>query len=400
MARRGEGTGPWKRTDGRWSAKYTDARGKRRYLYGATKAEVQRKLRKALEDRDGGVASTNVTVGEWLDRWEASLRPSDSRETTRDDYAYRLSLIPGWVRARQLAELDPLDVEDMLAELLAAGGKRGQGLAPSNVAKVRSLLAQALSQAQRYGLVARNVAALTQPVREVRSEVEPLTMAEAKRLLAQLSGHRLESLYLVAVTTGMRESELVGLRWDDVDLDAGVVWIRRQRTRTNRGTIVEGDTKSPSSRRKVVLADVAAEALRRWRPRLAAERLELGEVWEDHGLVWPSTVGTPLHHRNLLRHLHRTCEKASVRRVSFHTLRHSAGTLMLAAGVDSRVVMDVLGHTDPRMMTRYQHVVDDVRHDAAAAVNRAWGGGADPEGVSERVSDEGPRTGEVPNPGS
>lgn len=382
---------PRLRPDGRWESRYYDARGERKSVYGRTEAEAKRALRRALDLRDGGVTSSRVTVGAWLDRWHAGLRPTDKRETTRDDYAYRLSLVPDWIRRRRLDELDPLDVEDMLAELLERGGASGQGLAPSNVAKVRTVLAQALGQAAKYGMVARNVAALTDPVKVVTDDVEPLHLEEADQLLATIAGHRLESLYLVAVTSGIRESELIGLTWDRVDLKAGTIRVQWQRTRTNRGTIVEGDPKTRKGTRTVVLIEEAREALQAWRRRLLEERMACGDGWADNGLVWPSRVGTPLGHRNLLRHLHRACEKAGIRRISFHTLRHSAATFMLAAGVPERVIMDVLGQIDPRMIARYQHVLEQLRTEAADSMGRYWG--------SERGSTTEARPGEVPETG-
>jgi integrase len=388
------------RPDGRWEAQYVDVRGKRRSVYGATERAARRALREALDDRDAGVVGDRrTTVGDWLDRWHAGLRPTDKRATTRDDYEYRLSLVPDWIRRRRLVELDPLDVEEMLAELLERGGARGQGLSSSTVAKVRTVMSQALQQAVKYGLTARNAAALTDPIKVEHREVEPLSDTEARALLAALAGHRLESLYLVAIEAGLRESELIGLTWDQVGLDAGTIRVARQRTRTNKGTIVEGAPKSRRSQRTVVLTPFALEALRSWRRLLLEERIAAGPGWTDLGLVWPSRVGTAIGHRNLLRHLHSTCAKAGIRRISFHTLRHSAATVMLAAGVDSRVIMDVLGHADQRMVSRYQHVVEELRRDAAAAVERAWRGTSPSQPPSETPSTTDARPREVPRTG-
>jgi integrase len=141
-------------------------------------------------------------------------------------------------------------------------------------------------------------------------------------------------------------------------------------TRTMEGEVVEGGTKN-RRRRRFVLTATAVEQLHAHKRRLAVERRTLGETWTANDLVWPSQVGTPLGHRALLRHLHGACARAGIRRVSFHTLRHSAATLLLAQRVDSRVVMEILGHTSPSMMRRYQHVVDDLKHGAAAAMDAA-----------------------------
>lgn len=212
----------------------------------------------------------------------------------------------------------------------------------------------------------------------------------------------------------MRESELIGLRWEQVDLEAGTIAVSRQITRTNKGTLVEGDVKTENSKRTIPLTSMSLAALKIWRRQLLEERLALGSGWTENGLVWPSQVGTPLGHRNLLRHLHRTCERINedacdcegtcttvhFRRVSFHTLRHSAATIMLAARVDSRLIMDQLGHVDPRMVVRYQHVNQELQRGVADAVEQAWSAPVTAESPSESPSNEGPRTGDVPNSGS
>ena len=219
-------------------------------------------------------------------------------------------------------------------------------------------------------MLSRNPAALVDPPHVPETEILPLSLNEARSLLDAVAGHRLELLYTVAISHGIRMSEAIGAQWSYVDLEAGTFEVWPTLTRTMQGEVVEGGTKN-RRRRRFVLTATAVEQLRLHKHRLAEERLALGDGWTVSDLVWPSQVGTPLGHRALLRHLHSACARAGIRRVSFHTLRHSAATLLLAQGVDSRVVMEILGHTSPTMMRRYQHVVDELKHDAAAGMDTA-----------------------------
>ena len=369
MTRRSEGTRPWKRKDGRWETQYIDATGKRRSVYAQTERDVKRKLRDRLEERDQGVGGDAITVGGWLEGW---LSREIKRPTTMASRRYLVGLLPQWfVKIRMNDEnLSPAHVARMLDELVVKPTSRGEPRAPKTVADVRTTLVRAFGQAQRWGLLSRNPAALVDPPHVPETEIIPLSLEEAWALLDAVAGHRLESLYTVAIAHGIRMSEAIGAQWSYVDLESGTFEVWPTLTRTMEGEVVEGGTKN-RRRRRFVLTATAVEQLRLHKHRLAEERLALGDAWTVSDLVWPSQVGTPLGHRALLRHLHSACARAGIRRVSFHTLRHSAATLLLAQGVDSRVVMEILGHTSPTMMRRYQHVVDELKHDAAAGMDTA-----------------------------
>lgn len=367
MVRRSEGSGPWRRGDGRFEAQYADATGRRRSVYATTETDAKRKLRGKLDERDQGVGGNATTVGGWLDGWMARER---RRPTTMASRRYHVRLLPDWFLSIRLDDehLTPSHVARMLDELLGKPTAREQPRSPRTVADVRTTLVRAFGQAQRWGLLARNPAQLVDPPPQDVQEVNPLSIAEAHALLDAVAGHRLESLYTVALSHGVRESEAIGAQWTYVDLEAGTMTVWPTLTRTMEGQVVEGGTKN-RRRRTFTLTATAVGQLKAHRARLAEERLALGESWTDSDLVWPSNVGTPLGHRSLLRHLHGACKAAGIRRISFHTLRHSAATLLLAQGIDSRVVMEVLGHSSPAMMRRYQHVVDDLKAEAATAMD-------------------------------
>lgn len=361
----GEGTVYKRSSDGRWVAKWTDRRGVQRTIYRRTRTEARRALRDALEERDHGAGSTDPSVKAWCDWWVDQV---DVRPTTRDDYRYKLGLLPDWLVAERLSDLTPMDVHQALDDIATTPTAAGKPRAGSTVAQVRSVLGSALADAQRYGHVNRNAARLTRPPRQTPTDIVPLEVDEASKLLAALAERRNYSLYLTAITTGLRQSECVGLRWDDVELDTGRLTVGRQITRTNKGVKVEGPPKTSRSARQIALPALTVAALRRHRVSQAKERLLL-PGWVDQGLVWSTRNGTPLGHRNILRELHRACEDAGIRKVSFHTLRHSAATILLAAGVPDRVIIDVLGHSDARQLVRYAHVGDSLRQAAADAMD-------------------------------
>jgi integrase len=338
-------------------------------VYAQTERDVKRKLRDRLEERDQGVGGEATTVGGWLEAW---LSREKKRPTTMASRRYLVGLLPRWfLRMRMNDEsLSPAHVARMLDELAAKPTSRGEPRAPKTVADVRTTLVRAFGQAQRWGLLSRNPAALVDPPHVPETEILPLSLEEARSLLHVVAGHRLESLYTVAISHGIRMSEAIGAQWSYVDLAAGTFEVWPTLTRTMEGDVVEGGTKN-RRRRRFVLTATAVEQLHVHEHRLAEERRTLGDAWTVNNLVWPSQVGAPLGHRALLRHLHGACARAAIRRVSFHTLRHSAATLLLAQGVDSRVVMEILGHTSPAMLRRYQHVVDELKHEAAAGMDAA-----------------------------
>ncbi|HLI27937.1 MAG TPA: site-specific integrase, partial [Chloroflexota bacterium] len=183
---------------------------------------------------------------------------------------------------------------------------------------------------------------------------------------------RLEALYAVALGLGLRQGELLGLQWADVDLARGRLAVRRQLQRVG-GQLVLTEPKSARARRTLELPAFVCEALRQHRARQAAERLRAGATWAEHGLVFCSTVGTPLEPRNVVRHYHALLQRAGLPRRPFHTLRHTAASLLLAHGADLRVVQQVLGHAQVALTANlYTHVSPTLLADAAQRLDAVF----------------------------
>jgi integrase len=197
----------------------------------------------------------------------------------------------------------------------------------------------------REELVERNVATVVRPPSVDRVEVQPWSTEEASRFLAATVDHRLHALFAVGVALGLRKGELLALRWDDVDLDDGVLHVRQNVQRLPEMGLVFGPPKSNKSRRTIPLPTASARVLRTHRANQAAEALALGQSWVDSGLVFTSTVGTVIEPRNLNRFFDELITKAAVRRIRFHDLRHTCASLLLVQNVPARVVMEILGHS-------------------------------------------------------
>jgi integrase len=235
--KRGNGEGSiMKRKEGRWMARYTvhTSEGpKRKHIYGRTRKEVSDKLAKVLSDRvEGIVYDENMTVGEYLDVWlKGSVRGS-VRQTTYDRDA---SLVNNHLRPAlggiRLKKLSAAHVQSFY------GDRLNHGLSPSTVHKVHAILHKALSQALKWHMVPRNVTEAVRPPRPAPKEMRPLTSEEARRLFRAAHSNGLEALYVLAVTTGMRQGELLAFGWQDVDIKNGTVSVRR--TLTRNGGIIE-----------------------------------------------------------------------------------------------------------------------------------------------------------------
>ena len=231
------------------------------------------------------------------------------------------------------------------------------------------MLRTALEEAVRWGLIGRNVAKLVKPPRPKRSDIQPLDPEQVRRLLETIRGHRLEALFTVALAVGLREGEALGLRWQDVNLDAGRISVRIALQRIS-GKLQFEEVKSATSRRHITLPALAVEALRVHYLQQQQEQELLGESWPNTGLVFTSMRGTPLEPRNVVRLFQRMFQKAGLPHKRFYDLRHTCATLLLVQGVHPRVVMEILGHSQISLtMNTYSHVSPTLQREAASRMD-------------------------------
>jgi integrase len=340
---------------------------KRRYVSGKNKGETRAALNKARADRDGGFVfdAGTLTLGDYLDKW---LKDSVKNTVRRSSYVRYEGIVNNHVSPTlgrlKLKSLTPAHVRRLYIEKL-------ETLSPRSVNYIHVTLHKALRQAVRDGLIPRNVTEAVKTPQVHRKEVTPLSPTQVKALLTAASGERLEALYLVAVHTGLRQGELLGLKWTDVDLDAGTISV--QRSLDADGTF--NPPKRAKSRRTVRLTAQAAEALRSHRAAQNEERLRLGSLWEDHGLVFPNRVGKPMDHNNLYHRDFKTLlEIAGLagQGFTFHSLRHTCATLLVSKNVNPKIVQEMLGHaTISQTMDTYSHVLPGMQDQAASAMQEA-----------------------------
>jgi integrase len=235
------------------------------------------------------------------------------------------------------------------------------------------LLRIALNRAMRWGLVVRNVAALADSPRIERFDVRMLAPVEAKQLLAAAEDDRLGALYSVALALGLRQGEALGLSWEDIDFESRRLHVRHGLQRI-AGELRLVEPKTRQSRRTIAMPGVVIDALQHHKARQTQERLVAGRRWHDTGLVFTSTIGTPIEVGNLRRSFWRLLERAGLPRMRFHDLRHSCASLLLVQGVPARVVMETLGHSNISItMDTYTHVLPELQRQAADAMDRALG---------------------------
>jgi integrase len=355
-----------RRKDGRYMGRYTvnTANGpKQKAVYGKTRAEAWEKLVKAIAEQDNGLVFDDgtLTTGRYMASWLANSAKDSVKSVTFESYErlVRVHIVPALGRIK-LKALTPLHIRHLYREKLDAG------LSPRTVRYVHAVLQRALTAAVNDGLILRNPCVAVDPPQVRRKEIRPLNRDEVRTLFEAAASNRLEALYIVAVHCGLRQGELLGLKWEDVDLEVRRLQIRR--------TLSNGEftpPKTAKSRRSVGLTSTAVEALKRHSERQAQEMVRADIHYQDQGLVFASLVGTPLSRRNLTRSFKALLKRAGLpHTVRFHDLRHTCATLLLSQNTHPKFVQELLGHATVAVtLDTYSRVMPGMADHTAAMEN-------------------------------
>ena len=384
--RAGEGS-VIRRGDGRWAGRLAQPDGTARWFYGRTQREVEDRLKEALQLRAAGLPlpDSHLTFGAWLTEWLASLPVSGARTkglkpATIDYYSgyVQTHLLRSELAAKPLAKLEATDLERLYRRMTTEVGEGGLGLSSTTAHHLHAVVHRALAKAVRQGKVARNVAELVdEDARPTvnRQEMRVLADADLERFLEVIRGERLEALYVLAVREGLRQGEILALRWRDVDLDAGVIAI----TGSLQANRTIGEPKSRHSRRSVVMFPETVAALREHRERQRFEARRAGSMWVDHDLVFPNEFGAHINRSGLTRALDALLRRAQLPDVRFHDLRHSAATDWLKNGMHPKVASERLGHASVGItLDLYSHVTPTMQREAVADITRRRHGRTQP----------------------
>jgi integrase len=328
---------------------WVDGKRKRKSLYGRTRRDVATKLHDARQAVGEGrpIANDRLTVGDYLDWWTIEHLPGRVGERTLPSYQQKARHMKRLLGAVPLARLTAAEVEHAFSQLAREGHTNG------GVRGIRAVFRIAMKEAERKGILSRNVAALADGPRVTRREKDPLTLEEVKKIREGMRNDRLKPLFFVGLALGLREGEAFGLRWADVDLDQGTLTVNKQIQRSKGGGYTFDDPKTLVSKAQLELSPGQVAKLKAHRRSLAKERLKAGTDWIDLDLVFPNELGGPLDASNIRRHFHHVCDKVGVRRRRVHDWRVTAASFLADLNIHPDTAKQVLRHSETSTTLEY-----------------------------------------------
>lgn len=350
----------------------------RRMVTGKSEREVRKRMRDLMAANDQGLtpAARSLTVGRFLDQWITDVLPGTVAPPTFAQYE---GIVKRYLKPQlgrhTLTSLTARHVTMMLRDLDA------KGYSSTTLRLCRAVLRRALRYAEQEGMVMRNVAAIANPPRATTTEGRTLTPNEARVFLVAVRGHRLEAAFVVALTCGLRVSELLGLGWDCVQLDATPprITVKRGLKYVPGTGLLLSDVKTLKSRRTIHLPLAATATLTTHRKAHKAERIAAGTMWQTDplgvDLVFRATNGAALDPSNFRKELSKATTGAGLGHLAPHALRHSAASILFAQGLPLKVISETLGHSSITVTADiYTRLMDDSRAEAATAMDRMISG--------------------------
>jgi integrase len=351
----------FKRQNGKWRVQVS-VNGKRISFGSETKAECQAWLRKMQYQYDLGrdYSIGDLTLEEYLDQWLAA-----HKITLRDHTIHRYKqIIRNYILPHignvKLIDLHLARVERFYAMLI------GAGVGFRTIREVHAVLHRSLKKAVKYGYIQNNPSHGASLPRYTHAEMQVLDESQVTQLLVVSHNSIHGALYHLAVVTGLRQGELYGLKWDDLKWNSGILYVKRQVQRVPGQAWKFIEPKTRAGKRSIRLGEGSLQTLREHRDWQRAQIAAAGVRWQDYDLIFPSSVGTPLHPSNLRIVFKRTLKEAGLPQIRFHDLRHTAASLMLNHGIPVIVVSKILGHAKPNTtMDIYGHLIHEMQGEAA-----------------------------------
>ncbi|GHO86440.1 tyrosine-type recombinase/integrase [Dictyobacter formicarum] len=371
----GDGT-IYERQDGRFVASLRSSTGKRIERYAKTRKEAKEKLKQLIHENEQGslVTERNQKIGDYLDYWLKMRRDSLAIKVTTyvsySSYLHR-NVIPVLGNI-PLQQLTGTHIQKLYTAL------RNDGIAPNTIHLIHTILSAALNDAVRWHRIALNPCKHLTAPRAQRTEIKYLTHEQAMQLVEAAKGYRIEQIILLAVSLGLRKGEILGLRWDDIDFDQGILTVRRTVSYIppHDGELhmyLETDPKTATSKRTIILPTFIQEALKAHRAQQLQERLKAGKEWEQHNLVFCSMLGKHVKPSSLRTQFKGALQKANLPDIRFHDLRHSAATILLSMGVNVKVIQELLGHANISItLNIYSHVTPTMQRDAMKELDQHY----------------------------
>ena len=343
---------------------------------GHTQKEALAKSKAAIAELNAGTYQqpSRMTVGEWLDIWQADYLGNTKPHTRKSYHGVIENHIRPVIGAVKLSALTPVQIQKLINNIKSTRNTtKGAQVNPKTVKNVHGILHSALQQAVVCGYINVNPADRVVLPKRTKAEINVLEEQKIPAFLKAISGHPFEFLYLVDLFTGMRQSELLGLQWGDIDFEAKTLTIRRQLQYL--GSAHGGyqySTPKNNKPRVVMLPDIAVTALRRQRAKQSEMRLAAGPLWNNpDNLVFTMPTGEHIKHDLVYRHLKRIFAAMGVPNLRFHDLRHSYAVLSLQSGCDIKTVQENLGHHAAAFtLDTYAHVTEQMRREGAEKINR------------------------------
>lgn len=368
MGKRAAGEGSVYKRGKRWVAQVGSDEN-REYKYFDTQKEANDWRQKKNEQIRKGliVEGSKVHLSKFLEKWlivkKTSVRPNTYLQYTQIVHQH----INPKLGDIKLRDLKPHQVQNLYTKKLE------DGVSPRTTRLIHAVLHNGLNHALKIGLVVRNVSDATTLPKVPRKEMKTHDDYQVRQLLQTAEGTRMRVLFRIAVTTGLRQGEILDLKWSDLDWQTGRLQIQRQAQRRKGEGIVFCEPKSASGRRVVNLGEKTIDILREHKEKQYRERMIAGDKWQENDLIFPSPIGTPQDWANILKGYKKCLKKAGLPDLRFHDLRHTAATLMLQQKINPKVVQERLGHADISLtLNTYSHVMPSMQEEAAEKMDELF----------------------------